>query len=183
MKGWIIQSNEPVEIVYRKRVYQLDQAVPQLTNRWDREILEWTFSSSGESVEQAEHHRDMLRYHGGNKVFWFDGGIVGKVTTRQFIGYGDGVQQDFHLPDRWVYAPSLVMSVNWEIVTAWSLNEANAKIRFDVAPADGALIQAEEYERRVKGYFVIGSDDRLISTTDNFKSRMSKDIMIREFPY
>jgi hypothetical protein len=130
-----------------------------------------------------EQHQDMLRYHRGNKVFWFDGGINGKVEERKFLGYGNGVDTDFFLPDRWVYAPSLVMSINYAIESGWTLTESTGMVRFSSAPADGTLIHAERYRRRFKAFFVVGSDDRLYSLTDKFKSFDSKDITIREFPY
>ena len=182
MKFYIIQSNEPVEGTYMRRTLQADQHVPRLVALWDRDLLEWHISSSGENRAMYEHHQDMLRYHGGNKVFWWDGGVNAIVDQRRFLGYGDGVNTDFFLPDRWVYPDSLVMSQNYTTTTTWTLTESTGMVRWTSAPANGVLIHAEKYVRRFKGYFAIESD-KLYMMKDNFKSFESNDIMIREFPY
>jgi hypothetical protein len=164
------------------RVLQADQFVPRLTPQWDSTLLEWHISSDGEIREQFEHHQDMLRYHRGDKVFWFDGGINGRVENRQFVGYGDGVSTDFFLPDRWIYSDSLVMSQNYAVVSTWVHTPSTGMLRWTTAPADGVMIHADKYLLRFKGYFVVDSD-KLHTITDNFKSFATKDITIREFPY
>jgi len=182
MKTWIIRVNRPVQENVMTGALQLSQSVPRLVAQWDRDILEWSFSSTLENRQQMEQHRDMLRYHRGDKLFWFDCGINGKVTERKFIGYGDGVRTNFFLPDRWVYAPSLVMSVNYATVSAWTLTESTGLLVFTSAPALNALVHAEKYERRAKAFFVI-NNNRLYGVSDNFKFTDTTNIVVREFPY
>ncbi len=184
MRGWIIQPDQPVEVAFLARTVQNEAGggAPALADQWGSRILTWTFNSAGENRQQNEHIRDMINYHRGFRKFWFDAGMDGNVKHRKFLGFGDGTRTDFYLPSRFVFAPSVVMTVNNAIVTAWTCVESTGMIRFTSAPAAGAHVCVEKYKCRVKAFFVV-NDDKVYSGRDNFKSFESNQIVIREFPY
>jgi len=184
MKTWIIQTNEPIDVEFMNRSIQAEVGggAQSLTDVWERKLLTWTISSSLENRAQMEHHQDMVTYHRGSRVFWFDGALHGDNQERRFLGYGDGFRTDFLIPYRWVYAPSLVVSVNGAVVTSWTLTESTGLLRFNSAPSTGSQVHTERFKCRMKAFFVVESD-KLYAVTDNFKSFTSNQIMIREYPH
>ena len=185
MKTWIIQSDQPVEAAIKTRAVQTASGggAVALHETWNRKVLEWKIQSPNEIREQMEHHQDMLLYHRGGKVFWFDGGENGDIRNPMFLGYGDGTRTDFFLPYRFVYAPSVVMTVNYSTRSDWTVTESTGLVRFDTAPEVDSFVQVEKFKCRFKGYFVLQSEEDLYRLTDNLKSFSSQDITIREFPY
>ena len=185
MRTWIIQSDQPVEAKIKARAIQTASGggAVALHETWDRKIIEWTIQSTLEIREQMEHHQDMILYHKGGKVFWFDGGENGDIRNPMFLGYGDGVRTDFFIPYRFVYAPSLVMRVNYAVDSGWTLTESTGLVRFSTPPPVDSHVDAFKFKCRFKGYFYLQSEEDLYRLSDNLKSFASQDITIREFPY
>jgi hypothetical protein len=121
----------------------------------------------------------MIRYNKGGGLIWFDGGVNGQITRPAFIGYGDGTTTAFNLPFRWIYPESMLVSVNHATVTAWTV--VGRIIMFTSAPAADSIIQLDEAKMRFKAFFAVDSDI-LYTMTDNFKSYMSAEIKITEWP-
>ena len=185
MKAWIIQSDQPVSARVKAAAMQTSTGggAVALHKLWSRRLMEWNITSTKENRAQMEHHQDMLLYHKGVVVFWWDGGINGRVENRLFLGYGNGVDTDFFIPYRFVFAPSLVVSVNYATESAWTLVESTGMVRFVTAPAVGSIIHAEKFVCRFKAYFLLQSEDELYQMADNLKHFESTNITIREFPY
>lgn len=78
----------------------------------------------------------------GNEPFWFDGGKDGKVYVPVFVGHGDGHRVQFFLPDRYVFAPTLVVRVNDWVESNWELDEHRGLLTFMTAPSQGCRITA-----------------------------------------
>jgi hypothetical protein len=79
----------------------------------------------------------------GNEPFWFDGGADGNIDPAVFVGRGNGRQTQFHLPDEFVFAPSLVVYVNDVTVPKWELEEHTGLLTFHVPPQPHSTITAK----------------------------------------
>jgi len=132
--------------------------------------------------EVAEALAGFAAYHMGDVSFWFDGGGRGDITTPALVGFGDGVTTQFHLPNRNVFGPSLVMDVNYVVNTSWTIDEPVGLVTFTSAPAANAVVRAARY--RCKHECVFWYEGDFIYTEEEFHKMVFKhgEIGLREIP-
>lgn len=106
-----------------------------------RRRLTWALSPSSLQNEDSHDLAEFL-HCSGDHPFWFDGGVNGDLKEPVKVGTGDGRRTQFFLPNRHVFAPSLVVRVREKIESNWTLDEPSGLITFAVPPVGGAPITA-----------------------------------------
>ena len=106
-----------------------------------RNSLKWALSLSPLQNQDSQDLFEFL-HCSGDQPFWFDGGINGDLKEPVKVGTGDDRRTQFFLPNRHVFAPSLVVRVRENIESNWTLDEPSGLITFAMPPVRGAPITA-----------------------------------------
>lgn len=74
--------------------------VMQATRRAERPTYAFTLRDPLRRQAEAEALYSFAAYHQGDRAFWWSGDIWGTPSTPLLVGFGDGAQTEFFLPNR-----------------------------------------------------------------------------------
>jgi len=181
--GIILNTSNPVKMTAVAPIdsVNLSGGAFSANRKYERPVYKFTLNLTEELKEEAMQVFGAMSFLQGDTLFWFDGGENGDISEYITIGLGDAARVDFFVPNRNVYAPSLVVKVNGVVTTAWTFNESTGMITFTSAPAADSRVEAK-YKCRYKAVFTYGAD-KMYDQIDHFKYFSERPIQIREvFP-
>lgn len=130
-------------VLHPTRVSQLGAGARQVRREWPRPLYEFVVHDSQAAQSSAEYIYSFVTYHAGDIPFWWSGGPWGTPSTPLLVGFGDGAQTEFFLPNRYVTPGTLSVEVGGAPVSVASVDWAAGLVTLGSPPADQAEIRAQ----------------------------------------
>jgi hypothetical protein len=158
---------------------QLGSGSYQVRRQWPRPLYEFVVHDTMAVQSSAEYIYSFATYHGGDIPFWWNGGPWGAPQTHVLVGFGNGAQTQFFLPNRYITPNMLDVTVNGVSTALTVMDWASGLMTFGSPVPDQAEIRAQ-YVCTYKCLFWF--EDMTSLTEEQFYSMLFRyeGIIIRE---
>lgn len=142
----------------------------QVRRLYERPLYRFRVHATHEKRADAEPFAAFAVYHQGDIPFLWSGREYGTVTNAVLVGFGNGTQTNFFLPNRRILTGPTVKVDGTP--TGVTLTASSGLIVFAAAPADQTKITAEVYTSEYKCLF--WNDSEVLSSEEMFYNQLSK---------
>lgn len=152
----------------------------QLRRRYARPLYQFTLNETQSTRAEATALLGFLTFVQGDIPFFWSGGEWGTQNTPLLVGYGDGVRQQFLLPNRYITG-NLEVQVNGVAIPTPGLDGATGLLSLPTI-AWGALITAT-YTCTYR--VTLWQEGETLATEENIALGLFRrqGIVFREFPF